>query len=56
MLVDRRRLATVAVGLLICASTLTLKQHTVVDVLGGVALAMVSALWVERRSLRGRFA
>lgn len=49
---DRHRaLATVA-GVLICASTLALKQHTVADVLGGVALAVVSALWVERRSTR----
>ncbi|WP_233343783.1 phosphatase PAP2 family protein [Burkholderia cepacia] len=56
MLADRRRLVTVTVGLLICTSTLTLKQHTVADVLGGVALAMASALWVERRSLRRRLA
>ncbi|WP_231944019.1 phosphatase PAP2 family protein [Burkholderia stabilis] len=56
MLTDRRRIAATAIGLLICASTLTLKQHTVADVLGGVALATVSALWVERRSLRRRFA
>ncbi|RQS34801.1 inositol phosphorylceramide synthase [Burkholderia sp. Bp8992] len=55
-LVDRRRIVATAVGLLICVSTLTLKQHTVVDVLGGVVLAMVSAMWVERRSLRRRFA
>lgn len=55
MLADRR-LVTVTVGLLICTSTLTLKQHTVADVLGGVALAMASALWVERRSLRRRLA
>ncbi|WGY69101.1 inositol phosphorylceramide synthase [Burkholderia cepacia] len=56
MLVERRRIAVAAIGLLICVSTLTLKQHTVADVLGGVVLAMVSALWVERRSLRRRFA
>jgi membrane-associated phospholipid phosphatase len=56
MLVDRRRIVVAAAGLLICASTLTLKQHTVADVLGGVALATASALWVERRSLRRRFA
>lgn len=56
MLTDRRRIAAVAIGVLICASTLTLKQHTVADVLGGVALATVSALWVERRSLRRRLA
>ncbi|EKS9884048.1 inositol phosphorylceramide synthase [Burkholderia pyrrocinia] len=60
MLTDRRwsrhRFVATAIGLLICASTLTLKQHTVADVLGGVALAMVGALWVERRSLRRRLA
>ncbi|MDR0245612.1 MAG: phosphatase PAP2 family protein [Burkholderia sp.] len=56
MLTDRRRVVAAAVGLLICMSTLTLKQHTVADVLGGVVLAMVSVLWVERRSLRRRFA
>ncbi|WP_217588228.1 phosphatase PAP2 family protein [Burkholderia sp. GbtcB21] len=56
MLTDRRRIAAVAIGVLICASTLTLKQHTVADVLGGVALATVSALWVERRLLRRRLA
>ncbi|MGS0896251.1 phosphatase PAP2 family protein [Burkholderia stagnalis] len=56
MLADRRRVAVTAVGLLICASTLTLKQHTVADVLGGVLLAAVSAGWVERRSMRGRLA
>lgn len=56
MLADRRRIAATAIGLLICGSTLTLKQHTVADVLGGVALAMASALWVERRSLRRRLA
>ncbi|KEZ06431.1 phosphoesterase [Burkholderia sp. MSh2] len=52
MLAERQRRAAAAIGLLICVSTLTLKQHTVADVLGGVALAAVSALWVERRSLR----
>ncbi|HDR9505800.1 inositol phosphorylceramide synthase [Burkholderia cepacia] len=56
MLTDRRWIAAVAIGVLICASTLTLKQHTVADVLGGVALATVSALWVERRLLRRRLA
>lgn len=56
MLADRRRIVATAIGLLICVSTLTLKQHTVADVLGGVALAMVSALWVGRRSLRRRLA
>ncbi|VBB11587.1 PAP2 superfamily [Burkholderia stabilis] len=56
MLADRRRLAVAAIGVLICASTLTLKQHTVADVAGGVALAAVSALWVERRSPRRRLA
>ncbi|AXK64610.1 MULTISPECIES: phosphatase PAP2 family protein [Burkholderia] len=56
MLTERRRGVPIAIGVLICASTLTLKQHTVVDVLGGVALAMGSAIWVERRSVRGRLA
>jgi len=56
MLADRRRIVAAAIGLVICASTLTLKQHTVADVLGGVALATVSALWVERRSPGRRLA
>lgn len=30
-------------GLLICASTLTLKQHTVIDVVGGLLLALLCA-------------
>ncbi|MEK2600764.1 phosphatase PAP2 family protein [Burkholderia arboris] len=56
MLTDRRRIVAASIGLLICVSTLTLKQHTVADVLGGVALAMISALWVERRAWRRRLA
>jgi membrane-associated phospholipid phosphatase len=49
---DRYRAIVFAAGLLICASTLTLKQHTVADVAGGVLLAAASAYWVERRSMR----
>lgn len=56
MLTDRRRIVAASIGLLICVSTLTLKQHTVADVLGGVALAMISALWVGRRAWRRRLA
>lgn len=48
----RRRLAVAAIGLLICVSTLTLKQHTLADVLGGALLAAASAAWAERRALR----
>ncbi|PYY78183.1 inositol phosphorylceramide synthase [Pseudomonas sp. TKO26] len=36
-------------GLLICLSTLTLKQHTLVDVAGGVLLALVCALVTQRQ-------
>lgn len=35
-------------GLLICLSTLTVKQHTLADVLGGLLLSVLSALLVER--------
>ncbi|SEB86248.1 PAP2 superfamily protein [Pseudomonas saponiphila] len=38
-----------ASGLLICLSTLTLKQHTLVDVAGGVLLALVCALVTQRQ-------
>ncbi|SHN04767.1 PAP2 superfamily protein [Pseudomonas asturiensis] len=36
-------------GLLICASTLTLKQHTVIDVAGGVLLAVACTLLTQRQ-------
>jgi membrane-associated phospholipid phosphatase len=38
--------------LLICVSTLTLKQHTLADVLGGVLLALLCALWAGRHRIR----
>ncbi|WP_047304930.1 MULTISPECIES: phosphatase PAP2 family protein [Pseudomonas] len=38
-----------ATGLLICLSTLTLKQHTLIDVAGGALLALVCALATQRR-------
>ncbi|MDR0480725.1 MAG: phosphatase PAP2 family protein [Gallionellaceae bacterium] len=47
----RHRALASVIGMLICASTLTIKQHTVADVAGGVLLAMACAYWVERRSL-----
>lgn len=43
----RQRRVTIVLGALICMSTLTLKQHTVVDVLGGVLLALASAFCVR---------
>lgn len=36
-------------GLLICLSTLTLKQHTVIDVIGGLLLALFCALLTQRQ-------
>jgi len=41
-----------AAGLLICVSTLTLKQHTVIDVAGGVLLAASCALLTRSRAVR----
>lgn len=52
----RYRVVIVLTGLAICMSTLTLKQHTLADVLGGAWLAAFSALLAERRSMRRRFA
>jgi len=45
---------TAATGLLICLSTLTLKQHTLVDVLGGLFLALVCALATQRQGNAAR--
>ncbi|KPY38131.1 MULTISPECIES: phosphatase PAP2 family protein [Pseudomonas syringae group] len=41
-------------GLLICVSTLTLKQHTVIDVAGGVMLAVVCTLLIQRQGGNAR--
>lgn len=48
----RQALWVVVLGGLICLSTLTTKQHTLIDVLGGGVLAGVCALYVERRHVR----
>lgn len=37
------------IGLLICLSTLTLKQHTLIDVAGGLFLALACALATQRQ-------
>ena len=34
-------------GLLICLSTLTVKQHTLIDVLGGLSLALLCSYWAR---------
>lgn len=52
----RYRVVIVLAGLAICMSTLTLKQHTLADVLGGAWLAALGAWLAERRSMRRRFA
>lgn len=49
-----RGLWIVALGGLICLSTLTTKQHTLIDVLGGGLLAALISLHVERRHVRAR--
>lgn len=49
-----RRWLTAGVGLLICLSTLTLKQHTLVDVAGGVLLALACALATQRQGSNAR--
>ncbi|POA28588.1 MULTISPECIES: phosphatase PAP2 family protein [unclassified Pseudomonas] len=41
-------------GLLICLSTLTLKQHTLIDVAGGVLLALACALATQRQGSNAR--
>ncbi|PVZ85965.1 inositol phosphorylceramide synthase [Serratia sp. S1B] len=43
------RWLTSCCGLLICLSTLTLKQHTVIDVIGGLLLALICALLTQRQ-------
>lgn len=43
------RWLTTIVGLLVCLSTLTLKQHTLIDVAGGVLLALACALATQRQ-------
>lgn len=45
------RWATAALSALICLSTLFIKQHTLLDVLGGLALSCLAAIPVYRRSL-----
>ena len=50
MLLGRRHAAPAAVaGLLICLSTLTVKQHTLADVFGGLLLACFVTWLAERR-------
>lgn len=44
----RQAKAIALLGVLICLSTMTTKQHTLADVLGGAALAYVSVLAVRR--------
>ncbi|WP_404937132.1 phosphatase PAP2 family protein [Pseudomonas sp. JDS08PS003] len=41
-------------GLLICLSTLTLKQHTLLDVAGGLLLALACALATQRQGSHAR--
>jgi len=54
----RHRLVVHITGLSICLSTLTLKQHTLADVAGGVLMALCCCLvterWQRREILRGR--
>lgn len=54
----RYRLLAGAIGLLICLSTLTLKQHTLADVAGGVLLALfccsMTKRWQRREVIHGR--
>jgi membrane-associated phospholipid phosphatase len=49
---SRQRAITTVSGVLICASTLTLKQHTIADVSGGVLLAFGCAFWSRRCAVR----
>ena len=49
----RFRLLAVGTGLLICISTLTLKQHTLADVAGGVLMAILCSTLAERRQSQG---
>lgn len=44
----RFRKMIVTIGILIILSTLTVKQHTLIDVVGGIALACVAAALAER--------
>lgn len=46
--ITRYRLLGGATGVLICLSTLTVKQHTLVDVAGGVLLAVLCGVLVAR--------
>jgi len=48
------RWLTASIGLLICLSTLTLKQHTLIDGAGGVLLALACALATQRQGSNAR--
>lgn len=54
----RHRLLITTTGVLICLSTLTLKQHTLVDVAGGLLVAglcgAIAARWQRTEVLHGR--
>jgi len=53
MVLDRRLgWVFAAIGAVICASTLTVKQHTCADVAGGMMLALLSAAIAQRLALR----
>ena len=49
----RRRWLAAGAGALICLSTLTVKQHTVVDVAGGVLVALLCGWLATRWQARG---
>ena len=50
---NRYRWLVALAGALICLSTLTVKQHTVADVAGGVLLSAVCSLFVHKRQTVG---
>jgi membrane-associated phospholipid phosphatase len=51
----RRRIAAVVFGIAICVSTLTIKQHTLADVGGGVGLAVCCAYGAVRTERWGGY-
>jgi len=48
----RYRWLVAGTGLLICLSTLTVKQHTLADVSGGMALALLCSVLAEKTRVR----